>query len=58
MRIPTWLSFFIFLFPLALIPLLFGDLAIQGLTKLQIGPGTASLLVFGLLASAMKRSSR
>jgi hypothetical protein len=45
MRLPIWLSFFIFLFPLALIPLLlFGDLLIHGLIKLHISSGTASLL--------------
>lgn len=51
MRIPTWLSFFVFVFPLALIPLLFGELVVPGLTKLHVSPGTASLLVFGMLAT-------
>lgn len=49
MRIPTWLSFFIFVFPLAVLPLLFGDLVIHGLVKLHLNPGTALLLVFGML---------
>lgn len=51
MRIPTWLSFFIFAFPLAVLPLFFGDPTIHGLTKLHLSLGTASLLVFGMLAT-------
>ena len=64
MRLPIWLSFFLFLFPLALIPLLLlGDLVIHGLIKLHISSGTASLLLFGMLATGfvnipIKRISR
>lgn len=63
MRIPIWLSFFIFVFPLALIPLFFGDLVIHGLIKLHLSEAAALLLVFGMLATGfvnipIKRLSR
>lgn len=51
MRIPTWLLFFIFVFPLAVIPLLFGEHVIHGLPKLHLSPETASLLLFAMLAT-------
>lgn len=51
MRLPTWLSFFIFLFPLALIPLLFGELVIHGLGKLHLSPEVALMLIFAMIAT-------
>jgi uncharacterized membrane protein len=51
MRIPTWLAFFVFLFPLAVLPLLFGEFVIHGLSKLHLSPEVALLLVFGMIAT-------
>lgn len=51
MRIPTWLAFFVFLFPLAVLPLLFGELVIHGLSKLHLSPEVALMLVFGMIAT-------
>lgn len=51
MRVPAWLAFFIFLFPLAILPLLFGELVLHGLSKLRLSPEVASLLVFGMIAT-------
>lgn len=51
MRIPKWLSFFVFVFPLAVLPLLFGDFVIHGLTRLHLRPEWALVLVFGMLVT-------
>ena len=50
MRIPIWLAFFIFVFPLAAFLLLFGGLVIHGVAKLHLSQEAAAVLVFGMLA--------
>lgn len=51
MRIPAWLVFFVFLLPLAIVPLLlFADLAIHGLTRLHLSLNVALVLLFGMFA--------
>jgi len=51
MRIPAWLAFFVFLFPLAVLPLLFGEFVLHGLSKLHLSPEVALLVLFGMIAT-------